>query len=292
MAVDDRRQQLAEVLARKGYAELAHLAAELNVSESTVRRDLSQLEEEGVVRRTHGGAVFVSDRFSALNYAARESSEVIEKQAIGRLVAELLQDGQTVLIDGGTTTFQVARYLMGRSLQVVTHSLPIVNALSSAVNIELIFLGGYIYPRTGVALGPLTSQAVASLHVDRAILSVAGIAEDGLYNANMLLVDAERKMIEVADEVIVAADHTKFGRKALAHLAGWDQVHCVISDEGLDDSWQQRLHASGVKLLLATVAPDAAGNGTAARNENRTPSRPSGGSPAGTATIHPEVGHE
>ncbi len=291
MAVDDRRQQLAEVLARRGYAELAHLAAELNVSESTVRRDLSQLEEEGVVRRTHGGAVFVSDRFSALNYAARESSEVAEKQAIGRAVAEMLPDGQTVLIDGGTTTFQVARHLIGRSLQVVTHSLPIVNALSSAANIELIFLGGYIYPRTGVALGPLTSQALASLHVDRAIISVAGIAEDGLYNANMLLAEAERRMIEVADEVIVAADHTKFGHKGLAHLAGWEQVNRVVSDTKLEPQWQQRLRETGVELLLVEVGPDAAGDGAAVRNEQRKPPRYSGG-PTGSTTTHSEVRHE
>ena len=105
MTADERRQQLSEVLARRGFADLSQLATELDVSESTVRRDLTQLEDEGLVRRTHGGAVFVSDRFSALNYAARESAAVAEKVAIGRATAALIEDGETILLDGGTTTF-------------------------------------------------------------------------------------------------------------------------------------------------------------------------------------------
>jgi DeoR/GlpR family transcriptional regulator of sugar metabolism len=253
MAVDERRRQLAEALAGRGFAELSVLAAELDVSESTVRRDLAQLEEEGTVRRTHGGAVFVSDRFSALNYAAREAIELPEKQAIGKVVADLIHDGQAVLIDGGTTTFQVARRLMARTLQVVTNSLPIVNALSSAANVELIFLGGYIYPRTGVALGPLTSQALGSLHVRQAIISVAGITQEGFYNANMLLVEAEQRMMNSAAEVIVAADHTKFGRTGLGYLTGWDRVDRVVSDEGLDPHWQQVVRDSGAELILAPL---------------------------------------
>ena len=92
MTANERRQQLSEVLARRGFADLSLLAAELKVSDSTVRRDLSLLEEEGVVRRTHGGAVFVSDRFSALNYAARESTAVAQKRAIGRATAALISD--------------------------------------------------------------------------------------------------------------------------------------------------------------------------------------------------------
>ena len=165
----DERQQLSEFLP-SGFADLSLLVDELKVSESTIRRDLDLLEQEGVVRRTHGGAVFVSDRFSALNYAARESTAVAEKQAIGKAVGRLINDGETVLLDGGTTTFQVARNLLTRSVQVVTNSLPIANLLSSAANVEMIFVGGYICPRTGV-LGPVTRQALASLNVNKAILA-------------------------------------------------------------------------------------------------------------------------
>jgi DeoR family transcriptional regulator, fructose operon transcriptional repressor len=251
MTADERRQQLSEFLARKGFADLALLVAELAVSESTVRRDLSQLEEEGIVRRTHGGAVFVSDRFSVLNYAARESTAVAEKAAIGQAVAGLIEDGETILLDGGTTTFQVARNLLSRSLQVVTNSLPIANLLSSAVNIELIFVGGYIYPRTGVALGPIAQQALRSLHVSKAIMGIAGIVEDGLYNANVLMVEAEQQMMQCADEVIIVADHGKFGRRALARLSGWDRINRVITDDGLEPRWQEVVRRAGAELIVA-----------------------------------------
>lgn len=259
MTAPERRQQLTEFLARRGFADLSVLVAELGVSESTVRRDLSQLETEGIARRTHGGAVFVSDRFSVLNYAARESTAVTEKEAIGRVAAGLIEDGQTILLDGGTTTFQVAKCLMTRSLQVVTNSLPIANLLSSATNIELIFVGGYIYPRTGVALGPIAQQALSSLHVRKAIMGVAGIAEDALYNANVLMVEAERQMMQCADEVIVVADHSKFGQRALAKLGGWEMIDRVVSDSGLDLEWQEIVRKAGAEMIVANLNESSAG---------------------------------
>lgn len=253
MTGDERRQQLSEVLARRGYADLSLLVSELGVSESTVRRDLSLLEEEGIVRRTHGGAVFVSDRFVALNYAAREVTAVPEKEMIGRAAAGLLQDGQTILLDGGTTTFQVARNLLSRTMQVVTNSVPIANLLHSAPNIELIFVGGYIYPRTGVALGPYAQQMLSSLHVDVAVMGVAGITEDALYNANVLMVEAELQMMRSAGEVILVADSSKFGKRALVRLGGWEMVDRVVSDNALEGRWQDVVRNAGAELILAGV---------------------------------------
>ncbi len=254
MAADERRQHVIEFLARRGFVGLSALVQELGVSESTVRRDLMQLEDEGIVRRTHGGAVFVSDRFSVLSFAARESTEQAEKEAIGRAAAELVEDGETVLIDGGTTTFQIARRLAGRRLQVVTNSLPIANLLGSDGQIELVFVGGYIYPRTGVALGPMAMQMLATVHVNKAFMSAAGISESGLYNANVLMVEVQRQMMKCADEAIIVADHTKFGRRALAQLGTWEDVDRVVSDDRLSPSWQSTLRANGVALVVGTVA--------------------------------------
>jgi DeoR/GlpR family transcriptional regulator of sugar metabolism len=259
MTADERRQVLSEFLARRGYADLSLLVDELGVSESTVRRDLSHLEDEGVVRRTHGGAVYVSDRFSALNYAAREVTAVAEKEAIGRAAAERIADGETILLDGGTTTFQVARNLLTRSLQVVTNSLPIANLLHSASNVELITIGGYIYPRTGVALGPYAQQMLSSLHVDKAIMGVAGIAEDSLYNANVLMVEAEQQMMRAADEVVIVADSSKFSHRALARLGGWDMIDAVITDDGLEPRWQDIVRQAGAELITTPLQHAAAG---------------------------------
>lgn len=264
MTAEERRQQLSELLAQRGFADLGVLVSELEVSESTVRRDLSTLEEEGVIRRTHGGAVYVSDRFSVLSYAAREETAALEKQAIGQAAAKLVQDGETVLLDGGTTTFQLARHLVQRSIQVVTNSLPIANLLGSAPNVELIFIGGYIYPRTGVALGPLAQQALGSVHVGKVFVGGAGIVEDGIYNANVLMVEAEQQMIRRAEEVIILADNSKFGKRALAKLCEWNAVDRVISDAGLEAKWQQVVRSAGAEL---TLAPMADSNGTS--NQSR-----------------------
>ncbi len=257
MNADERRQRVIEFLAKRGFVDLATLTQELGVSESTVRRDLMQLDEEGIVRRTHGGAVFVSDRFSALSFAARESAAKQEKAAIGQAAAALVEDGETVLLDGGTTTFQVARHLAGRRLQVVTNSLPIANLLGSDGEMEVILIGGYIYPRTGVALGPLTTQMLSSIHANKAFISLAGMNETGLYNHNVLMVEAERQMMTSADEVIIVADHTKFGRRALAQLGTWTDVDRVVSDDGLEAVWRSTLEANGVTLVLASVGQPA-----------------------------------
>lgn len=253
MSADERRQRVIEFLAQRGFVELSALVQGLGVSESTVRRDLMQLEAEGLIRRTHGGAVFVSDRFSVLSFAARESAEQAEKAAIGRAAAALIGDGETILLDGGTTTFQLARNLAGRPLQVVTNSLPIANLLASDTEIELMLVGGYIYPRTGVALGPLTIQVLANVHVNKAFMGSAGITEGGLYNHNAQMVETQRQIMKSTDEAIIVADHTKFGKRALAQMGTWDDVDRVVSDDRLDASWQSTLGRVGVNLVLAPV---------------------------------------
>lgn len=270
MTGDTRRQQLSEFLACRGYAELGVLVAELGVSESTIRRDLSQLEQEGTIRRTHGGAVFTADRlgatnFDALNYDARSATAVAEKQAIGQAAAALVQDGETVLLDGGTTTVEVARQLLHRSLQVVTNSLPIAHLMNSAPHIELVFIGGYIFPRTGVAVGPLSVQALGALHANKVFMGVAGIDEGALYNANLLLVESELRMMACADEVIVVADRSKFGRRGLARLSDWAPINKVITDEGLDAKWREVVPAAGAELVLARTRSE----NSEPRTENR-----------------------
>lgn len=143
---------------------------------------------------------------------------------------------------------EVARNLAGKSLQVVTNSLPIVSILAGAPEIELIFLGGYLYPKTGVTLGPLTTAALERMKVRRLVLSAGGMTTDGLFNSNSLLVEAERKMIEAADEVVVVADASKFGHSELAFLCGWDVVDRVVVDDGPSEEWKKTFDRHGVSI--------------------------------------------
>ena len=227
---------------------LHELVDKLGASESTVRRDLEYLDGVGQVRRTRGGAAYTGDHLTP--FEERGTAALDQKQRIGRAVAEEIEPGDTVLLDGGTTTLEVARCLAGKSLQVVTNSLPIANLLVNQSSIELILIGGYLYPRTGVALGPLAAAALSNLHVHRVVMSCGGITDKGLFNSNSLLVDAERQMLEAADEIWVVADSTKFGRTALAHLCSLSTVTRLFTDRGLDDRWRRTLEDAGVPVTI------------------------------------------
>lgn len=249
MLLDQRRQQVLNLVESEGFVSLQQLVDRSGVSESTVRRDLEYLERIGQIRRTRGGAAYVGESITPLDERAGKATT--QKQAIGRAAAALIQTGEAVLLDGGTSTLEVARNLAGKSLQVVTNSVPVVNLLSSQPQIELVVIGGYLYPKTGVALGPLAMEALSQIHVRRLFMSVGGITERGLFNSNALLADTERSMLEAAEEVIVVADSSKFGHSALAHLCGLERVHRVVVDAGISDEWKRLLTSAGIALTLA-----------------------------------------
>ena len=254
MLLDQRRDSILQVIEQQGFASLQELVVKLKASESTVRRDLEYLDGIGQIRRTRGGAAYTGE--SITPFEERGSAALPEKQRIGRVVADMIPNGETILLDGGTTTLEVARCLAGKSLQVVTNSLPIANLLAQQANIELILIGGYLYPRTGVALGPLAASALAEVHVPRVIMGTGGITEKGLFNSNTLLVDCERLMLEAAEEVWVVADSTKFGRSALAHLCELSKVTRLFVDGGLSEHWRIVIRDAGIEL---TVAEDRRG---------------------------------
>jgi len=250
LLLDQRRDVILQLIQKQGFASLQSLSEATGASESTLRRDLELLDRNGQIRRTRGGAAYVGE--SLTPFEVRRDRSSAEKKRLGKRTAELIQPGETVLLDGGTTTLEVARNLAGKSLQVVTNSLPIVTVLAGAPDIELIFLGGYLYPKTGVTLGPLTTAALERMKVRRLVLSAGGMTTDGLFNSNSLLVDAERKMIEAADEVVVVADGTKFGHSELAFLCGWEVVDRIVVDQEPAAEWKTMFDRHGVSIELTT----------------------------------------
>src|SRR5262245_56296016 len=230
----------------------------MDASESTIRRDLEHLHQQGVLKRTHGGAIYLGDGLTLPALEERSESQIEEKRAIGRTATGLINDGDAILLDGGTTTLEVARHLVGRPIQIVTNSLPIANLFASRRETDLVILGGYVYPKTGVALGPLTVQMMHDIHVHKAFLSVGGITAKGLFNSNLLLVETERQMMHCADEVVVVADHTKIGRQALAFLCELSSIQTLVVDAGLTQSQKQMVEQAGVKLLQAAETPTSA----------------------------------
>jgi len=248
---EERRTRLLELVRTRGFASLPDLADQLQVSESTIRRDLDQLEDSGAAKRTHGGVFYTGSSPKLPHFEERQPAQWDKKQAIARLAATLIQDGDTLLLDGGSTTYEVARLLVGRPLQIVTNSLPVANLFASDAKTDLVLIGGYVYPRTGVSLGPYANEVLEHLNVRRTVLSVAGINERGFYNSNLLLVETERAMMKSAEEVIVVADSTKFGHQCLAHLCPLDAVQHLVVDSQISPEWRAKIAEAGVNLIVA-----------------------------------------
>jgi len=251
---DDRRNRLLELIRQRGFASLPALAEQLAVSESTVRRDLDFLEESGVAQRTHGGVFYTGPSPKLAHFDQRQSFNWDKKRRIAVAASRLIDDNDTVLLDGGSTTYELAQLLVGRPLQVVTNSLPVANLFTSSESADLVLIGGYVHAKTGVSLGPYANQMLAGLNVRRAVLSVAGASERGFYNSNLLLVETERAMMSAADEVIVVADSTKFSHTSLTHLCDLANIDVLVTDEGLNPTWRDRLAAADVRVVIAEHA--------------------------------------
>jgi DeoR/GlpR family transcriptional regulator of sugar metabolism len=216
-----------------------------------VRRDLIDLEQEGVLRRVHGGALSLQTRDETLDFRRRVATERDEKVRIGAAAADLVKDGQTVMLGGGSTVVEVARNLFGRGIQVITNSVPIAQVFWDSKSVEVTLTGGYLYPRTGAQLGPICEQMLNSVSADVLILGVGGISAHGLSDSNTLIVGTMRKMIDAARKVVIAADHTKFGRDAMVHIYPLERAHTVVSDRGLDAQQRQIVESRGIGLILA-----------------------------------------
>jgi DeoR family transcriptional regulator, fructose operon transcriptional repressor len=251
MLVEERRDRVLELVRIKRFVALPELAEQLGVSESTVRRDLDQLEQQGIAKRIHGGVLYTGSSPKLPHFDARQPAEWDKKKAIAAATVRLIEDGDTVLLDGGSTTYEVARLLVGRPLHVVTTSLPVANLFASDSSSDLVLIGGNICPRSGVARGPYADRMLSMVRVRKTIFSVAGIDEQGFYNDDLLLVETERAMMRAASEVIVVADSTKFGHQSLTHLCPLETVHRLVVDNRITDDWRAKVQAAGLDLIVA-----------------------------------------
>jgi DeoR/GlpR family transcriptional regulator of sugar metabolism len=214
------------------YADLHTLATRCETSLSTIRRALDTLEARGVLRRHHGGATLVEtdERAREYDFIARDERQAAEKHAIARRIADMVQPGMTVILDGGTSVYAVARLLVSKRLQVITNSLPIAALYADLGSLETIVTGGSIDSRLGVLVGPLCEQSLGQIHADLAILGGAGLTEVGVWNHNALIVATQRRMIAAAERAVFAVDSSKFGRKALALASPFQSKFTLVTD--------------------------------------------------------------
>lgn len=255
-----------ELVRRDGFASLPALAERLEVSESTVRRDLMQLERDGLTRRTHGGAFYAGPSPHLSHFRNRQTAEWSKKRAIAHAAESLVPGNGALLLDGGTTTYELARLLANRPLQVVTNSLPVANLFSSRPEVDLILIGGYLKSTSGVMVGAYAEEMLGSLRVQAAVISAAGVTESGLYNTNHMIASTQQAMIRAADEVILVADSTKLGRQSIAKVCGLDQIDHFVVDSQIEEKWLEPIRSASINVVVAENVPaegDAAEDGGA-----------------------------
>jgi DeoR/GlpR family transcriptional regulator of sugar metabolism len=235
---------------RSGHgAEVVELAQRFDVSEMTVRRDLAHLAREGKLIRVHGGAV--SDREEP-PFAEIAVERLDEKERIGRAAADLVRDGQTIMIDIGTTTLQLARQLRHRELTVITSSLAVLEELLPYEGIELIALGGVVRRNYRSLVGVLAEDVLRQLTADISFLGASGIRSDlSVMDSTMVEVGIKRGMITGGQRVVLLADAAKFSMGGIVRVCGADELDTVVTDAGADEPGVEQLARAGVEVVYA-----------------------------------------
>jgi DeoR/GlpR family transcriptional regulator of sugar metabolism len=252
MLARDRHRRILELLEQAGSLTNSQLVEELDVSIMTVRRDLNELEHRGLMQRVHGGAQAVGE--SDVGYSLRSRRDLGAKRAIGRSAAELVQDGETIYLDAGTTTIEIARCLHRRTflhLKVVTHAVNIASELAGHANITVIQLGGEIYRQTYAATGPLALETLRHFRFDRLFLAAQGFGlEGGLTNGNLTENEIKRAAMENARWTGLVADASKWKVTTLARIAPVARLNAVITDNRLPPEGRAALERIGLEVIV------------------------------------------
>ncbi|MET8472120.1 DeoR/GlpR family DNA-binding transcription regulator [Streptomyces sp. NPDC006422] len=247
MLAERRHHLILRALRSGGSASVAELAEQLTASPATIRRDLLRLEEEGLLTRVHGGAV-VEQGDQPFSEVAQV--RVAEKDAIAERAADLIADGETVLLDIGTTAYRLARQLHGRRLTVVTSNLVVYEELADDTGIDLVLLGGMVRREYRSLVGFLTEDNLRQLHADWLFLGTSGVRPDGqVMDTTVVEVPVKRAMIAAADRAVLIADAAKFPGTGMAKVCGPESLDTVVTNPSAPAPTCAALTEAGVKVI-------------------------------------------
>lgn len=253
LLAEPRRMKIMEWLQEEGSARVKDLSVAFSVSEATVRQDLERLEAEGSIEREHGGAFLKSLPRQVQALALHHQVNMDKKRKIGRFAASLVQDGETIILDSGSTTTEIANNLYGhQELSVITNGLNIALTLGAVPSISVHMPGGHFKAPTLSLSGETSAEYFHNIHAEKLFLATGAISfEAGLTYPSLADLHVKRAMIKSARRVYLVADSTKIGRVSLSSLGGLDLVHVFITDDGIRDEDRQRLEASGMEVCVA-----------------------------------------
>ena len=254
LLAEERRRKILMLLETEGRVTVNDLVRRFDVSTVTMRADLDILAENGALVRSHGGAVRRLDPVQDYSVAFKETMHHAEKVRIGQAAAGLLKPNQTIILDSGTTTLQVARHIKQQKLKgltVVTNALNIANELVDAPNVSLIMLGGILRQVSNSFVGPQAERMLAALHADHLFLGVDGLdLEVGPTTPDILEAELNSLMIAVSTEVTIVADSSKIGRRSLSTIGSLSAIHRLITDDRIAPEAAQAIQARGLELIV------------------------------------------
>lgn len=256
MLPGERHQKILELLVRNKSISVASLCDALEASEATIRRDLTTLEADGKLERTHGGAML--NYQSPVEYEAtfnqKELLQASHKKAIAKRAFRLLRDNESVFLDAGTTTLELA-HLIGQSnlhLMVITNSNTLSQAISANPHVDLYVVGGKVRLNTLATVGTLAVETIKRFNVSKTFIGVNGITVDnGLTTPDMEEAETKRAMLSIGRERIVLADYTKFNSVAMCQIAPISMIDAIVTDKEIQRSFVDSFESNDIKMLIA-----------------------------------------
>jgi DeoR family transcriptional regulator, ulaG and ulaABCDEF operon transcriptional repressor len=257
----EREKLILEALGPSGFVSYRDLEERLGASPATIRRDLSRLEAQGQIARVHGGAKLVEAvsppgqgglglQLHGTPFELAVKQKMPAKRAIGRAAAALCEPGEGVMIDGGSTTLQMCPHLAGLDLQVLTNSLHIVNALLPQPGTRILLPSGSVFREQNIVLAPAGEESMPRFHAPKLFMGAAAVGPQGVMQADVILVAAERRFIDRAEQVVLLVDSSKFKSSSGAIVCGLGEVDVLITDAGIPDAMRAALSDADVRLIV------------------------------------------
>ena len=252
MNAAERRKEIFRLLQENQTVEVIELAARFDVTPMTIRRDLAVFEKQGLITTNYGGAYLNKGTSIEPSFSMKSTQCIDKKQMIGYEAARMIRDGDVIIIDCGTTTLQLAKYLKGKKLTVITNSWPVVSFLGGLPKIKLLLAPGEYDDISAGTFGISTAKFIENFHADKVFIGTHGCSlEQGASVPEIYDAEMKRALLAAGKEKVLMVDHTKFGVKCLAKHADLSDFDCIITDDGIDPETQEVIRANCQKLIVA-----------------------------------------
>jgi DeoR family transcriptional regulator, ulaG and ulaABCDEF operon transcriptional repressor len=257
----ERHRVILAAAQSRPVATVGELCEVTGSSEATIRRDIAALHVQGKLRRVRGGAEAINPPaqggLMGRPFSVNETINMAQKRAIARVAADMCDDGEPIIINGGTTTYQMVHHLMAKRLSVFTNSFAIAEFLIHNSRNSVVIPGGTVYREQNVILSPFGGVVASHFFAKRMFIGCQGIGAHGLMEADPMVVQSELALIGQADELIVLADSSKFSGRSSLILCGLEKIAAVVTDSGIRDEDRQMLETAGVRLIVTEATTQA-----------------------------------